>query len=458
MTSSRRVNVIMNHLAAKEDVSILHHHGKGDVRIVKVYRNQYPGLHEIKQFAVSTILVGPVYEAFTDGDNSGIIATDTQKNTIYVLGRRHSFRSAEEFAMIIAKHFVSTYPKVVHVCKVTIIEDHWQRVYVANSKGAVTAHHHAFQKVGPHQGYAHAEAKRGADHVITISLSSGVRKLTVLKTTQSSFANFIRDEYTLLPDVKDRLLATAMDSTWDYSPEFINSNTNWEAVTAKVTKELIYVFCGPADIGQHSKSVQETAYQMGCKVLDVVKGINRITLYLPNIHNIPLDFSKLGLENKDHTGNPDVFTPTSEPNGIIQVTVDRKEVEGKSDDIPSPISPNARPHSGKSQITTHVLDTSVGSPAQGIRCTLQKPTGNGWATISSGITNADGRVSNLLAGGELLTPGIYRMHFETGPYYKARKVSTFYPETSVVFETFDTEHYHVPLLLNPFGYSTYRGS
>ncbi len=111
-----------------------------------------------------------------------------------------------------------------------------------------------------------------------------------------------------------------------------------------------------------------------------------------------------------------------------------------------------------SQITTHVLDTSLGKPAEGIKISLQKPDGSAWKTIGSGLTNSDGRVTDLLGEAVLLAPGIYRMFFEIGPYYKRLNIQTFYPEASIVFETFDTEHYHVPLLLNPFGYSTYRGS
>lgn len=111
-----------------------------------------------------------------------------------------------------------------------------------------------------------------------------------------------------------------------------------------------------------------------------------------------------------------------------------------------------------SQITTHILDTSLGKPAAGVQINLQKSDGTNWLTIASGITNSDGRVANLLDKDTLLTPGIYRMFFEIGAYYKALNTKTFYPEVAIVFETFDTSHYHVPLLLNPFGYSTYRGS
>lgn len=112
-----------------------------------------------------------------------------------------------------------------------------------------------------------------------------------------------------------------------------------------------------------------------------------------------------------------------------------------------------------SQITTHVLDTSKGTPAQGIKISLQKPDGaDKWETITSGITNSDGRIADFLPKETTIPPGIYRMLFETAPYFKQSGTRAFYPFVPVVFEIFDTEHYHVPLLLNPYGYSTYRGS
>jgi len=111
-----------------------------------------------------------------------------------------------------------------------------------------------------------------------------------------------------------------------------------------------------------------------------------------------------------------------------------------------------------SQITTHILDTSRGQPAEGVKIELQAPNGNNWKTIGSGHTNSDGRISDLLPKATLLSPGPYRMYFHVGEYYQKQALSTFYPEISIVFEVFDESHYHVPLLLNPFGYSTYRGS
>ncbi|HIN40598.1 MAG TPA: hydroxyisourate hydrolase [Flavobacteriales bacterium] len=112
-----------------------------------------------------------------------------------------------------------------------------------------------------------------------------------------------------------------------------------------------------------------------------------------------------------------------------------------------------------SQITTHVLDTSKGLPAQGIQISLEGRNVEGnWTKLGNGTTDTDGRISNLLDTDALLDPGTYRMVFQTGDYYKACGSYGFYPSVIIEFETTDSNHYHIPLLLNPFGYSTYRGS
>ena len=111
-----------------------------------------------------------------------------------------------------------------------------------------------------------------------------------------------------------------------------------------------------------------------------------------------------------------------------------------------------------SQITSHILDTSVGKPAQNVQVSLDEKTEIGWRELASGISNQDGRIGNLLASSVILKPGIYRLTFATGAYFNAQKIKTFYPSVQIEFEVFDGGHYHVPLLVNPFGYSTYRGS
>jgi 5-hydroxyisourate hydrolase len=112
-----------------------------------------------------------------------------------------------------------------------------------------------------------------------------------------------------------------------------------------------------------------------------------------------------------------------------------------------------------SRITTHVLDTAAGRPAAAVSVLLEKQTPDGWRKVGKGATDVDGRCQNLLSAGEPFETGVYRLTFGSGTYFAGRGVTAFYPQVSVVFEVRDPrEHHHVPLLLSPFGYCTYRGS
>ncbi|MCW3106642.1 MAG: uraH [Segetibacter sp.] len=109
------------------------------------------------------------------------------------------------------------------------------------------------------------------------------------------------------------------------------------------------------------------------------------------------------------------------------------------------------------QITTHILDTTKGKPAVGVTIELYAHE-NDWIEIAKGVTNKDGRIGDLLPLGEVLPEGMYKMKFLTKEYFDEQSVSTFYPFIEIVFSLSFAEHYHIPLLLNPFGYTTYRGS
>jgi 5-hydroxyisourate hydrolase len=126
---------------------------------------------------------------------------------------------------------------------------------------------------------------------------------------------------------------------------------------------------------------------------------------------------------------------------------------------PATLTFTSHPATAMSAITTHVLDTMRGLPAMGIAVLLERAGDSGMETISGGITDGDGRIRELLPNGEMLEPGTYRLSFDTGAYFTATGVEGFYPEVSIVFAVREGEtHYHVPLLLSPYGYSTYRGS
>jgi len=114
-----------------------------------------------------------------------------------------------------------------------------------------------------------------------------------------------------------------------------------------------------------------------------------------------------------------------------------------------------------SQITTHVLNTSTGKPAEKLAIRLEQKIATGWQSLAQGNTNSDGRIATLLADDHVLSAGDYRMTFDTKSYFDRQQESYFYPYVEIVFSIADSElsdHFHIPLLLSPYGYSTYRGS
>jgi 5-hydroxyisourate hydrolase len=111
-----------------------------------------------------------------------------------------------------------------------------------------------------------------------------------------------------------------------------------------------------------------------------------------------------------------------------------------------------------SQITSHILNTTTGKPATAIAIILYQGENDLWQEIARGKTNTDGRVTSLLPQETVLQLGIYKLRFETKDYFDQENVPTFYPYVEIIFDVQSNDHYHIPLLLNPFGYTTYRGS
>ena len=111
-----------------------------------------------------------------------------------------------------------------------------------------------------------------------------------------------------------------------------------------------------------------------------------------------------------------------------------------------------------SQLTTHILNTSQGRPAAGVAVFLYHLQNSHWVEITSGTTNEDGRIPELLPHSILLEHGQYKLQFAVAPYFEQQLIEAFYPSIEIIFKVNSAEHYHVPLLLNPFGYSTYRGN
>jgi len=295
-------------------------HGKGRVRLVKVTRGK-DGFHEVQQLNVQILLEGDHMDnVFLTGDNATVVATDTCKNTVYCLAKMHSFASIEEFGLIVCKHFLSEYPHIVNKISVQIIMDRWERIQDASTK---KPHKHAFLRKGPNRPFAHVQGeKRPAQASIKYAMQSGFRDLEIMKTTQSAFVGFHRDRFTSLPEVSDRLLGTSITAEWSFNEGHISSGSiDFNAVSKAVEDSLVQAFAGPPDVGVFSASVQQTLFDMGKNALSHVSSIDKITLEMPNIHNIPFNLEPYGFAKE--TSPPTIFFPIDEPHGMIKAVVAR---------------------------------------------------------------------------------------------------------------------------------------
>uniref|UniRef100_A0A2P2JP61 Uricase n=1 Tax=Rhizophora mucronata TaxID=61149 RepID=A0A2P2JP61_RHIMU len=237
-------------------------HGKSRVRIARVWRNKAGGDHFLAEWNVSISLFSDCLNAYLRDDNSDIVATDTMKNTVYVKAKECSEQvSAEDFAILLAKHFISSYQQVTAVI-VKIVEKPWERVSIAGQP-----HQHGF-KLGSEKHTTEAIVKRSG----SLQLTSGVEGLSVLKTTKSGFEGFVRDKYTALPETRERILATEVTASWRYSYESVytvpQKRLNFAERYLDVKKVLVNTFFGPPKEGVYSASVQTTLFQMAKAVLN----------------------------------------------------------------------------------------------------------------------------------------------------------------------------------------------
>jgi urate oxidase len=271
-------------------------YGKAEVRLVAVDRSA--PRHAVKDLNVSTSLVGDFAAAHLDGDNAHVLATDTQKNTVFAFAR-DGVGEIEDFARRLARHLAGAYPWVAGA-RVAVEEYGWDRVAVDGRP-----HEHAFARSGPEVRTAVVTVGGGAEHVL-----SGLTGLVVLKTTGSAFAGFPRDRYTTLAETDDRILATAVTARWRHAGP--HSRSPYGGVRAA----LVETFAG-----HDSKALQQTLYAMGAAVLDRHPDLAEIRLSLPNRHHFLQDLSPFGLDNPKV-----VYHADDRPYGLIEGTVRRDDV------------------------------------------------------------------------------------------------------------------------------------
>ncbi len=271
-------------------------YGKSRVRLTKVIRQ--PDRHELKEVSVDIQLEGEFEGSYTHGDNSKIVATDSMKNTVYVLAANHAFPDIETFGSDLTTHFLKTYDHV-SMAKAELQEGLWLRIQ-QNGR----PHPHAFVSGGDEKRIASVVATRDSRRI-----ESGIENLVVLKTTASEFWGFVRDEYTTLPEVRDRIFATSVSARWSYKGDWTDFNASHQRARALI----LDVFAT-----HHSLAVQQTLHEMGQAILEACSEIEQISFSMPNQHRIPFNLKPFGLENRN-----DIFVPTDEPYGLISATLKR---------------------------------------------------------------------------------------------------------------------------------------
>jgi urate oxidase len=273
-------------------------YGKAEVRVVAVDRSS--PRHRLVDLNVSSSLRGDFTAAHTAGDNSHVLATDTQKNTVFAFAR-DGVGSPEAFGLRLARHFAGSYEWITGA-RIGIESYGWDRIAVDG-----VPHEHAFSRNGGEVRTAVVTVDGDATLVL-----AGLTGLVVLKTTGSEFCGFPRDRYTTLAETRDRILATAVTARWRYT----STELDWDACFAGVRTALLEAF---ADT--HSLALQQSLHAMGQAALERNPDVAEVRLSLPNKHHFRQDLSAFGLDNPDV-----VYHADDRPYGLIEGIVERDDV------------------------------------------------------------------------------------------------------------------------------------
>ncbi|SDG35369.1 urate oxidase [Lentzea fradiae] len=272
-------------------------YGKAENRLVTVSRNG--SVHTIRDLTVSTSLRGDLADTHLTGDNAKVLATDTQKNTVYAFAKQAAVGEIEDFALRLGRHFVRS-QEPISGARILVDEHSWDRI---------DGHDHAFAQ-GSNEKRTTAVTIDGEQAWVV----SGLRDLVVLKSTGSEFHGFPKDPYTTLKETDDRILATSVTARWRYT----GTDVDWAKSFADIRSVLLKTF---AD--KHSLSLQQTLYAMGEAVLQSHAEVAEVRLSMPNKHHFLVDLSPFGLENDN-----EVFYAADRPYGLIEGSVLRDDAPG----------------------------------------------------------------------------------------------------------------------------------
>lgn len=283
-------------------------YGKAEVRVVRVHRDGVR--HELRDLNISIALAGDLAEVHLSGDNGHVLPTDSQKNTVYAFARQHGIEQIEDFGLLLARHFVDTQPAISRA-QVRLTEYGWQRLGP-----------HSFQRDGTESRTASVTVTAEESAAGRTTVESGLTGLVLLNSRDSEFKGYVKDPYTTLPETDDRILATAVDATWRHvdGPADPVNRRDWAESYAGVRRALVAAF-----VETYSRSLQQTLYAMGHRVLAERPEIAELRLALPNQHHLPVDLTPFGLTNPG-----EVFVATDRPYGLIEGTVTRADDSGST--------------------------------------------------------------------------------------------------------------------------------
>ncbi len=276
-------------------------YGKSETHVVRVTRNG--ATHEVKDLNVSVALAGDFADTHITGDNSKVVPTDTQKNTVFAFAH-DPIGEIEDFGIRLARHFVNEFASVYRA-RVSIEECGWERISAEGKP-----HDHAFVRAGSEQRLASVTCTDDGTWVV-----GGIGDLVLLKSTGSEFHGFVKDRFTTLPETHDRILATSLMARWRYG----GTDVDWRQSHREIRRLLLESFAT-----RHSLSLQQTLYAMGGAVLEARREVAEIRMTMPNRHHFTVDLTPFGMANEN-----EVFYASDRPYGLIEGTVTR-------DDAPEP--------------------------------------------------------------------------------------------------------------------------
>jgi len=274
-------------------------YGKAAIRLVKVDRGVSP--HRVRDLTIGISLAGDFAASYSEGENAGVIATDTMKNTAYALAGEHLTGSIEAFGLALGDHFLLE-PQV-ETATVSIEQHAWLPIGEAPD---------AFTRDGSETRTAVVTSRLNGS-----SVRAGIAGLAVMKTTRSAFEGFPRDRFTTLQETDDRIMATKVTASWAYEA---GRDLDHDRAFDGIRTTFLEVF---AD--HHSVSVQASIWLIGKAILERHPEVAEISMSLPNLHHWTVDLSPFGIAN-----DRQVYVSTTEPHGLIEATIRRRDGAGGS--------------------------------------------------------------------------------------------------------------------------------